>query len=88
MKIKYLYFEFFVAPDVKYNRNDTSSPVPASLTAGPHTQQAPFINTHAPLHPFSYGNLAFYHGTGMIGGFPAPYTTQMYQVCCILAVVN
>jgi hypothetical protein len=69
--------------EVKYNRNDTSSPVPSTLTAGPHGQQAPFINTHAQLHPFGYaGNLAFYHGGGMIGGFAAPpYTTQMYQVC-------
>jgi hypothetical protein len=67
--------------DVKYNRNDTSSPVPSTLTAGPHGQQAPFMNTHAQLHPFGYaGNLAFYHGGGMIGGFAAPYTTQMYQV--------
>ena len=73
----------FLGNDVsKYNRNDTSSPVPSSLTAGPHGQQAPFINTHAQLHPFGYpGNLAFYPGGGMIGGFAAPYTTQMYQVC-------
>ena len=71
--------------DVKYNRNDTSSPVASTLTAGPHGQQAPFINTHAQLHPFGYaGNLAFYHGGGMIGGFAAPpYTTQMYQVCSL-----
>lgn len=67
--------------DVKYNRNDTSSPVPSSLTAGPHGQQAPFMNTHAQLHPFGYaGNLAFYHGGGMISGFAAPYTTQMYPL--------
>ena len=73
----------FLGNDVnKYNRNDTSSPVPSTLTAGPHGQQTPFINTHAQLHPFGYpGNLAFYPGGGMIGGFAAPYTTQMYQVC-------
>ncbi|CAB4034509.1 Hypothetical predicted protein [Paramuricea clavata] len=71
----------FSGTDVKYNRNDTSSPVPSTLTAGPHGQQAPFMNTHAQLHPFGYaGNLAFYHGGGMIGGFAAPYTTQMYQL--------
>lgn len=71
--------------DVKYNRNDTSSPVPSTLTTGPHGQQTPFINTPAPLHPFGYaGNLAFYHGGGMIGGFATPYTAPMYQVCRIL----
>ncbi|XP_028399124.1 ubiquitin-associated protein 2-like [Dendronephthya gigantea] len=66
--------------DVKYNRNDTSSPVPSTLTAGPHGQQAtPFINTHAQLHPFGFAsNLAFYHGGGMIHGMP--YTAQMYQL--------
>ncbi|XP_046839029.1 ubiquitin-associated protein 2-like [Xenia sp. Carnegie-2017] len=72
----------YTGTDVKYNRSDTSSPVPSSLTPTPHGQQGPFINTHAQLHPFGYaGNLAFYHGGGMIGGFaPAPYTTQMYQL--------
>lgn len=68
-----------IGGDVKFNRNDTSSPVPSSLTAGPHGQQAPFMNTPAPLHPFGYGNLAFYHGGGMISGF-TPFATQMYQV--------
>ncbi|XP_032226195.2 ubiquitin-associated protein 2 isoform X2 [Nematostella vectensis] len=69
--------------DQKFGRSDASSPVQTTMnqaaTPGQHhLQQQAYMNAAMP-HPYGYGGLAFYPGSGMLpSGFPA-YTAPMYQ---------
>ncbi|EDO31164.1 predicted protein, partial [Nematostella vectensis] len=76
--------------DQKFGRSDASSPVQTTMnqaaTPGQHhLQQQAYMNAAMP-HPYGYGGLAFYPGSGMLpSGFPA-YTAPMYQVMMTSAV--